>query len=154
MHYVDFVENALFKSSGDIFWPPWPSSLLIELSLDERDSSFLRKQIRPVICSSYNSTDSSQVTVTVGYQLGKAGPKSTRRRFVGIIASTIYPYACSLSALDLHYGRHYGLFLHPTKSKRRIIVDVIMPTNLVCVCFGPAIPTPSFNFKASCNVQY
>ena len=34
------------------------------------------------------------------------------------------------------------------KSKRRdvAIVDVIIPTNLVCVLFGPAIPTSSFNF--------
>ena len=27
-YYVDFVENALFKSFGDICWSPWPSSLL------------------------------------------------------------------------------------------------------------------------------
>ena len=32
------------------------------------------------------------------------------------------------------------------KSKRRDIVDVIIPTILVCVLFGPAIPTSSFDF--------
>jgi hypothetical protein len=53
---VDFVENALFKS-----WPPLPSSLLDELSIDEKDSD--RFLSRFVVCrstsdSSCNSTDS------------------------------------------------------------------------------------------------
>jgi hypothetical protein len=39
MNCVDFVENALFKKSGDIHCPPLPSSLLDELSTDERDSN-------------------------------------------------------------------------------------------------------------------
>jgi hypothetical protein len=30
-------------------------------------------------------------------EVGMAGPKSTQIRFVGIIISTIYPYACFLS---------------------------------------------------------
>ena len=38
---VNCVENASFKSSGDICWPPWPSSLLDELSIDERESDGL-----------------------------------------------------------------------------------------------------------------
>ncbi len=38
MYCVNFIKNALFKSSGDICWPPLPSSLLGELSIDERDS--------------------------------------------------------------------------------------------------------------------
>ena len=69
MYCVDFVENALFKSFGDIFRPPRPSSLLVEFSLDERDSS--RFISRRLVCSSSdsscNSTDSS--LFTVGYQL-------------------------------------------------------------------------------------
>lgn len=28
MHYVDFIENAVFRSSGDICWLPLPSPLL------------------------------------------------------------------------------------------------------------------------------
>ena len=35
---VEFIENALFKSSGEICWSPLPSSLLDELLLDKRDS--------------------------------------------------------------------------------------------------------------------
>ena len=31
------VENTSFKSSGDICWPPWPSSLLDDLSIGKRD---------------------------------------------------------------------------------------------------------------------
>ena len=38
MHYVDFVENALFKSSGDICWCPMPSSLLNELSVNKSNT--------------------------------------------------------------------------------------------------------------------
>ena len=69
MNCVDFVENASFKSSGDICWPPWPSSLLDELSIDKRDSDgfISRLVVRSSSDSSYNLTDSSQITV--GYQL-------------------------------------------------------------------------------------
>ena len=35
---MDFAENALFKSSGDICWSPLPSLLLGQLSVDKRDS--------------------------------------------------------------------------------------------------------------------
>jgi hypothetical protein len=38
MIFVDLVKNALFKSSGDICRPPLLSSLLDELSINERDS--------------------------------------------------------------------------------------------------------------------
>ena len=31
-------------------------------------------------------------------EVGMAGPKSTQTRFVGIITSTIHPYACFLSS--------------------------------------------------------
>ena len=52
-----------------ICWPPQPSLLLDELSIDERDSNCFVS--RSLVCrssdSSYNSTDSS--LVTVGYQL-------------------------------------------------------------------------------------
>ena len=66
---VDFVENGLFKSSGDICWPPLPFSLLDELSINERDSDRFIKGL--VVCrssdSSCNSTDSS--LLSVDYQL-------------------------------------------------------------------------------------
>ena len=50
-----------------------------------------------------------------------AGPKCTQTRFVGIITSTIHPYACLifsiimhltclLSTLDLHVGDTTGCF--------------------------------------------
>jgi hypothetical protein len=37
---VDFIENASFKTSGDICWSPPPSSLRDELSIDETDSDW------------------------------------------------------------------------------------------------------------------
>ena len=65
MHCVTFIENALFKSSGDICWPPLPSSLLDKLSMDKRDSDgFFSKRLVHVCRSSdrsYNLTDSSLV---------------------------------------------------------------------------------------------
>ena len=69
MHCVDFVENTLFKSSGDIFWPPLPSSLLDKLSMDKRDSNGFVSWRLVCRCSdsSYNLADSS--LVTVDYQL-------------------------------------------------------------------------------------
>ena len=66
---MHFVKKALFKSSGDIYWPPLSSSLLGELSMDKRDNDHFIS--RRLVCissdSSYNSSDSS--LVTVGYQL-------------------------------------------------------------------------------------
>ena len=58
---VDFVENALFKSSGQICWSPLPSSLLDELLMDKRNSYgfFSRRLVCRTSDSSYNSTDSS-----------------------------------------------------------------------------------------------
>ena len=65
MHCVAFVENALFKSSGDICWPPLPSSLLDELSMDkiDSDSSFSRRVVCRSSDRSYYSIDSSLVIV-------------------------------------------------------------------------------------------
>ena len=65
MHCVDFAENALFKSSGDICWSPPPSLLLGQLSVNKRDSDgfFSSKLECRTSDSSYNSTDSSLVTV-------------------------------------------------------------------------------------------
>ena len=67
MYCVDFVENTLFKSSGESCWLPLPSSLLNELSMDKRDSNgfFLRRLACRTNNRSYtfNSTDSSLVTV-------------------------------------------------------------------------------------------
>ena len=39
MHCVDFTENALFKSSGNIYWLPLPSLLLGQFLVDKRDSN-------------------------------------------------------------------------------------------------------------------
>ena len=90
---MDFVENASFKSSGDICWPPWPSSLLDELSIDERDSDGFISRI--VVCSSSDSscnvTDSSQIIV--GHQL----------RFLALLCML-----CTKSA-DLACTWHYYL---------------------------------------------
>ena len=65
MYCVDFVENTLFNSSGEICWSPLPSSLLDELSMDKRDSDgfFSRRLACRTNDRSYNSTDSSLVTV-------------------------------------------------------------------------------------------
>ena len=64
MHCVDFIENALLKSSGDICWSPLPSLLLDQLSEDKRDSDgfFSCRLVCRTSDSSYNSTDSSLVT--------------------------------------------------------------------------------------------
>ena len=61
MYCVDFVEHALFESSGDTCWPPLPSSLLDQLLTNKRDSNgFLsRKLVCRTNDSSYNSTGSS-----------------------------------------------------------------------------------------------
>ena len=61
--------KALFKSSGDICWSPWPFSLLDELSMDESDSDglFSRRLVCRSTDSSYDLTDSS--LVTEDYQL-------------------------------------------------------------------------------------
>ena len=60
--------------------------------------------------------------------------------------SIIMHLICSLSALDLHVGdiSYSRLFLHPSKSNCR---DVCSGREypLVCVLFGPVIPTLSFN---------
>ena len=62
---VHFVENILFKSSGEVCWSHLPSSLLDEFLMDKRDSDgfFLRRLACRTNDRSYNSTDSSLVTV-------------------------------------------------------------------------------------------
>ena len=62
---VNFVENASFKSFGDICQSPLPSPLLDKLSVTKRDSNgfFSRKIVGRSSDSSYNSTDSSLNTV-------------------------------------------------------------------------------------------
>ena len=63
MHCVAFVENALFKTSGNICWPSLPSSLLDELSMDKRGSNgfFSRWLVCRSSDRSYNPTSSSLV---------------------------------------------------------------------------------------------
>ena len=65
VYCVDFVENALFKSSGEIYWSPLPSSLLYELLMEKTNSDglFLRRLACRTSDGSYNSTDSSLATV-------------------------------------------------------------------------------------------
>ena len=63
MYCVDFFENALFWSSGDICCAPLPSLLLNELSTNKRysDGFFSRRLLCRSCGSSYNSTGSSLV---------------------------------------------------------------------------------------------
>ena len=65
MYCVDFVEDALFKSSSEICWSTLPSSLHNKLSMDKRDSDdfFSWRLACRTNDRSYNSTDSSLVTV-------------------------------------------------------------------------------------------
>ena len=62
---VEFIENTLFKSYGNILWSSLPSSLLDELLMDKSDSDglFSRRLACRTNDRSYNSTDSSLVTV-------------------------------------------------------------------------------------------
>ena len=53
MNCVDFVKNASFKSFGDINFADhhaWPSSLLDEISINERDRNGFISRL--VVCSS------------------------------------------------------------------------------------------------------
>ena len=85
MYCADLVENTSFNSSDDICWPLWPSSLLDELLIDERDSDGFISRI--VACSSSDSscnlTDSSQITV--GYRL----------RFLALLCTRSADLACT-----------------------------------------------------------
>ena len=65
MHCVAFVENASFKSFGDICRPPLPSLLLDKLSMDkiDIDGSFSRRVVCRSSDRSYYSTDSTLVIV-------------------------------------------------------------------------------------------
>ena len=65
MKHVEFVENTLFKSYGEVCWSSQPSLLLDELSVDKRDSDgfFSRRLACRTSNRSYSSTDSSLVTV-------------------------------------------------------------------------------------------
>ena len=65
MFCVDFFENTLLRSSGDICCAPLPSSLLDELSVNKTDSDdfFSRRLLCSSSDSSYKSTDSSLDTV-------------------------------------------------------------------------------------------
>ena len=64
MHCVDFVEDALFKSNGNICWSPLPP-FLDQLSMDKRNSNgfFSSRLVCRTSDSSCNSTDWSLVTV-------------------------------------------------------------------------------------------
>ena len=61
MHCVDFVENALFRSYGNICQSSLPSLLLDRLTMDQTDSCgfFSRRLVCRSSDRSYNSTDSS-----------------------------------------------------------------------------------------------
>ena len=54
MNYVDFIDNSLFKCSGDIYWPPRPSSLLDQLTINKRSSDgFFSKSL---VCRTSDSS--------------------------------------------------------------------------------------------------
>ena len=65
MHYVDFIENALFRSSCDICWPAQLSSLLNRLSMEitNSDDFFSRWLVCRSSDRSYNSTGWSLIIV-------------------------------------------------------------------------------------------
>jgi hypothetical protein len=60
MYCVDFVDNALFKSFGDICWSPPPSSPLDELSMDETDSDQFISRL--VVWTSSDSSNTTRLT--------------------------------------------------------------------------------------------
>ena len=70
-HCVAFVENALFRSSGNICWPPLPSSLLDKFLIDKRDSDgfFSWRLVSRSSDRSYNSNDLSLVIVNCQLRL-------------------------------------------------------------------------------------
>jgi hypothetical protein len=92
MYCVDIVENALFKSAGDISWPSLPSSPLDELSIDERDSDCFISRL--VVCRSSDSpchsTDSLLLTRLSTTLLGFTFFVCTRS---ADLACTCYYYA-------------------------------------------------------------
>ena len=47
-------------------------------------------------------------------------------------------------------GHHQLAHDSREKQAQGCMVDVIIPTNLVCVLFDPAIPTSSFNYIVCC----
>ena len=55
---MDLAKNASFKSSGVICWPPLPSSLPEDLSVDKRDSDgfFSTQRVCTLSDSFYNTT--------------------------------------------------------------------------------------------------
>ena len=61
MYCVDFIQIALFKSSGDIYWSPLPFLLLDELLVKRDSDGFFPRRLEGTCRSSdsYNSTDSS-----------------------------------------------------------------------------------------------
>ena len=61
MYGVDFVENALFNSSGDICWSPAFFASCDELSVNKGDSDgfFTRRLVSRSSDRSFNSTESS-----------------------------------------------------------------------------------------------
>lgn len=65
MYCADFIENALFKRSGDICLPPLFSLLLGELLVHKSDSDCF---ISRLLCRSSDSCYNPSL-VTVGYQL-------------------------------------------------------------------------------------
>ena len=58
-------------------------------------------------------------------------PKSTQTRVVGIMTDEMYPYTLETPLLE--------------NKMEGSIPFVIIPTTLVCVLFGPTIPTYFFN---------
>ena len=78
MYCVDFVENALFKSSGDICWSPAFFASCDELSANKGDIDgfFSRRLVSRSSDRSFNSTDSSLNTVNC--QLAWLGSLTSR----------------------------------------------------------------------------
>ena len=70
-------------------------------------------------------------------QVGMVEPKSTQTRVVEIITDKMHPYTFFIETLLLENWM------------QGCILSVIIPTTLVCVLFGPTIPTCFFNFSVA-----
>ena len=96
MHCVDFVENALFKSSGVICWSPPPSSLPGELSMDKRDSDgfFSTQKVCMVSHRSNNTTGSSRIVAH--WQRSFLAVQTADTALYGTCTAGYYAIACNV----------------------------------------------------------
>ena len=78
-------------------------------------------------------------------QVGMVGPKSTQTRVVGTITNEIHPYTFFVETL-LQFTLAPQQIMY-MKNVYGCISSVTVPTTLVCVLFGPTIPTYMYFFN-------